>query len=181
MKLTDGEKLILLMLSEIKKELNVENGVDPDFVESAIYGGYTWAFNRQLKGIPFEHEDTPPKVREVIEILDMWSWLVEDFKKLSPEDRERVKIEAKLRTDEIHFPGFDGNHESEQLGIAHFLTENMGMFEKLKGHIANSHYPAMDQYHSMLPAFEQARKAANPLTAQGIINILAAFQPTGDC
>ncbi len=42
MQLSDSEKLILIMLSEIHKHLGIKNGIEPEFVESAIYNEQTW-------------------------------------------------------------------------------------------------------------------------------------------
>jgi len=45
MKLTDGEKLILYMLSEIYEHLGIEGKtkIDSQFVKSAIHDGHAWA------------------------------------------------------------------------------------------------------------------------------------------
>ena len=42
MKLTDPEKLILIMLTEIHEKLKIENGIDSKFVQEAIYSDNTW-------------------------------------------------------------------------------------------------------------------------------------------
>lgn len=42
MKLSNSERLILVMLSDLYKKLGVKGAVDPDFVQSAIYSGNPW-------------------------------------------------------------------------------------------------------------------------------------------
>jgi len=37
MKITDGEKLILLMLSDLYERLGVEGEIEPEFIKSAIF------------------------------------------------------------------------------------------------------------------------------------------------
>ena len=44
MKISDGEKLIILMLSELYEKLGVDGEIEPDFIKSAI-------FSDQLGGI----------------------------------------------------------------------------------------------------------------------------------
>jgi hypothetical protein len=41
-KLSDGDKLILMMLSEIHEHLKIENGDDSKFVQSTILSGNLW-------------------------------------------------------------------------------------------------------------------------------------------
>ena len=52
MKLTNPEKLILIMLSEIYKKLDIQDGIDPKFVESAIYSDNTWGFEWKYSDWP---------------------------------------------------------------------------------------------------------------------------------
>jgi len=39
-KLSDGEKLILLMLSEIYEKTGIEGEIEPEFIQSAIFGDH---------------------------------------------------------------------------------------------------------------------------------------------
>ncbi|WP_050999679.1 hypothetical protein [Bradyrhizobium elkanii] len=68
MKMTDGEKLIVLMLADISKRLQGEPEVDPDFVEQTIYADQLWGFDWHFSGIPFERSEEPnPVVKETLE------------------------------------------------------------------------------------------------------------------
>jgi hypothetical protein len=42
MKLSDGEKLILIMLSDVYEKLEIEGEINPKFVKSAIGSGHPW-------------------------------------------------------------------------------------------------------------------------------------------
>src|ERR1051326_4132312 len=111
MHLTDGEKLILVMLSDIHERLGIENSVDPKFVKAAIHSGNTWALEWQFPGI-FDPSDPPREVvSEVVDILGMWSSIELAYKRLPVEDQERVKAEAKSL--DATFRGFDGNNECD--------------------------------------------------------------------
>src|SRR5438270_13959361 len=42
-KISDGEKLILIMLCQLFKHLKLKGGeIDPEFVEAVIFGGHYW-------------------------------------------------------------------------------------------------------------------------------------------
>ena len=57
MKLSDGEKLIILMLSELYEKLGVEGEIEPDFIKSAIFGNQLWGLKWKYSGIPFEESE----------------------------------------------------------------------------------------------------------------------------
>src|SRR5260370_31721904 len=71
LKLSDGEKLIILMLCELYEHLKVKREIDPTFVASAIRGGHLWSLDWEYPGIFDGHEDNKTTVHEVIDILDM--------------------------------------------------------------------------------------------------------------
>ena len=90
MKVTDGEKLILLMLSELYDSLKVQGEIEPDFIRSAIFSDKMWSIPWKYSGIPFEHEETPELVKEVLNILDMWSFIENE------DEGELAEISSKL-------------------------------------------------------------------------------------
>ena len=48
MKLTNPEKLILVMLSEIYEKLGIQGETDTKFLLNAIYEGHTWALSWKM-------------------------------------------------------------------------------------------------------------------------------------
>lgn len=174
MKITDGEKLILLMLSELYDKLGVEGEVEPDFIRSAIFSNNTWSIPWKYVGIPFEEQDTPEVVKEVLDILDMWSMIERSYEILSNESKEFVEKEASPFGKDPRFPGFDGNNETEYMGTASFLVNDLDRFEEFKGRNFNSHYPSIDSYRRMLSVFKPLLQNLNfqPLSAQNIVDIL---------
>jgi uncharacterized protein YfbU (UPF0304 family) len=84
----------------------------------------------------------------------MWSFLEEAYTKLSAAEKDRIQIEVGKT---IRFWGFDGNNESERLGIARFLIEKMERFTSFKGRDLNSHWPTTATYHRMLSIFAPIR------------------------
>lgn len=174
MKITDGEKLILLMLSELYDKLGVEGEVEPDFIRSAIFSNNTWSIPWKYVGIPFEEQDTPEVVKEVLDILDMWSMIERSYEILSNESKDFVEKEASPFGKNPKFPGFDGNNETEYMGTASFLVNDLDRFEEFKGRNFNSHYPSIDSYRRMLSVFKPLLQNLNfqPLSAQNIVDIL---------
>src|SRR5690554_3422385 len=94
MKIMDGEKLILLMLSELYDSLKVEGEIEPDFIRSAIFSDKMWSIPWKYSGIPFDSEETPQVVKEVLDILDMWSFIEYSYGELSDADKEFLEKEA---------------------------------------------------------------------------------------
>jgi len=172
----ESDKLIVSMLCDISRQLKVKDGLDPDFVADALYGGHYWGLEWQYTGLFRGHEDSRASVREVVDILDMWSFMESAYLRLSKEDRERIKVEADPLGGGIEFPGFDGNNETEHLGIARFMIDKMRRFESFKGRELNSHCPLLPSYRRMFGIFEHIRPTlvGRELTANEIIELLKA-------
>ncbi|MGK9234757.1 YfbU family protein [Inquilinus limosus] len=176
MKITDGEKLILAMLCEIYKHLKVDGDIDPNFVQNAIYGGHYWGLEWKYEGILHGHEDKKEHVKEVVDILDMWSFLESSYSALSAEDKKRVETEAAPFGVDVKFLGFDGNNEHEHMAIAHFLINDLDRFSSFERRGLNSHMRTLDMYRRMYSIFEPIRSSLHSrnLNANEIIEILKA-------
>lgn len=174
MKITDGEKLILLMLSELYDKLEVDGEVEPDFIRSAIFSENTWGIPWKYPGIPFEKQETPEIVKEVLDILDMWSMIERSYDNLSDNEKAFVEKEAAPFGKDPMFRGFDGNNESEYMGAVSFLVNDLDRFEEFKGRDFNSHCPSVDTYNRMLGVFKPIFENLNfqPLSTQNLVDII---------
>lgn len=174
MKISDGEKLILIMLSELYDTIGVEGEIDPEFIRSSIYTENTWGIPWKYPGIPFETQETPEIVSEVLDILEMWNDIEYSFDKLSDEQKELIEKEAKPFGKDPKFKGFDGNNESEYMGVASFLINSLDRFEEFKGRYLNSHAPKLSAYHRMLSVYKtfQGEYCFNPLTPEQLVTLL---------
>jgi uncharacterized protein YfbU (UPF0304 family) len=172
-----GERLILAMLCDLVKGLKVKTELDTDLIMQALLGGHYWGFQMAMGGLLHSHVDSPDVVKEVINILDMFSFIESAYAKLSTKDKERVKKEAQPFGDNPRFQGFDGNNESEHLSVAGFLVEDLKRFPQFagRGHL-NSHGHKLDTYRRMLAKFEPLREklAYGPMSADQIIDVLNA-------
>lgn len=174
--LSDGEKLIAMMLAELIKKTGVEVETNVDLVEKVIVGGHYWALGWEMPGIFHGHADKQSRVRFVVDVLDMWSFIEEGFEKLGKADRKRLATEAAPFGEHVQFPGFDGNNESEHLSIARFLIDDLQRFSRFRdGHRdLNSHFPALEGYGRMLQVFEPIRKTliGRGLSVDELVSIL---------
>jgi len=154
---SNSEKLIMYMLSEMMKVLGQDFEIDPGFLQNVIVGGHYWALGWQMEGVFHNHVDAPTSVRQVVDILDMWSFIDEALEELSDEQIRELRDDRKLT--QSAFLGFDGNNETEHMGIARFMIDHMGRFERFKNHNMglNSHVPTLSRYLSMCRKFEPIR------------------------
>jgi len=90
MKLSEGERLILFMLSEIYEHLGIQTGIDPKFVQSAICDGHAWGLKRKYPGLFNVDEADQSVISEVSNILEMWSFLESSYDQLSVADKARL-------------------------------------------------------------------------------------------
>ena len=158
MKFSDGEKLIILMLCEIDEILGIRGEIDPKFVESAISSDNTWGIRWKYSGIPFAPAENPAVVKEVVDFLDMWSFIEEAYEALDGEERKKVEAEAEPFGVNPQFPGFDGNHESDYLNVARFLTVDLNRFQRFSDRAdLNSHSPSVPVYRRMFAVFNPMR------------------------
>lgn len=158
--LSDGEKLIAVMLSDLIKKLGVEVETNVDLVQKVIYGGHYWALGWEMSGIFHGHADKQSRVGFVVDVLDMWEFIEEAYEALSDDDMARLAKEAGSFGTHVTFSGFDGNNEAEYLGIARFLVEDLERFSRFReGHRdLNSHHPTLESWGRMVRAFEPIRE-----------------------
>jgi uncharacterized protein len=175
MELTDGEKLIVLMLTELYDKLGVDGEIDPEFIRSAIFDDATWSIPWKYSGIPFKEQETPSVVKEVIDILDMWSVIELSFERLPKESKTELSKQLNDHLIPPVFRGFDGNNESEHLGTAYFIINQLDRFEEFKKRDLNSHFPFIPRYRQMLSIFKELSRDEDRylLSSEGIKKLLS--------
>jgi len=141
MNLSDGEKLILAMLCDVHKALNVKGAVDVEHVRTLI-----------ADGRPKDDLDSA-LTHEVGEILEMWSALERGYKRLSAEEKDQVEAEAGPLGRGVRFSGFDDYTEHEYRDAARHLIEHLNSFDRFQGRKLSAHMPTLDGYRRMLRLF----------------------------
>lgn len=160
MNLSEGERLILVMLCDIHKALNLKGSIDPDTLRPLILKGEYNGAARSLSGENSPHRDRTPVASEVSEILDMWSAIERGYKHLSVEEKRVVEAEAGPLGRGVRFSGFDAESEIEYRDAAHHLIEVTGLFERFQGRNLDAHMPALAGYRRMLRLYGPMRPAA---------------------
>jgi uncharacterized protein len=171
---SDGEKLTITMLCQLFKALKLKSEIEPEFVEAAIHGGHYWGLEWEYPGVFNGHEDARALVTEVVDVLDMWYFLERGYAKLTKKEKDRI-VAAPFGKN-VHFPGFDGNNESEHVGVARFLINQLDRFPEFKGRGLDAHRPTIDAYRRMFSVFEPIRRTltGGDLNATQITEILNA-------
>jgi len=137
-------------------------------VQSAIFSGNTWGLSWRYSGlISDQRDDDPPVVKEVVDILDMWSCIEESYKRLSEPEKKNVEAEAQATGQDVKYEGFDGNNESEHMSVARFLINDLERFQSFKSRAdLNSHFPILEVYRRMSARFLLMR----PSLSTGVLN-----------
>lgn len=176
MKLSDGEKLIILMLSDLHEKLDINGEIEPYFLKSAIFNDHLWGIRWKYSGIPFEDSEDPTIVKEVADILDMWSFIERGYSKLNEKDKETLSNNVEFFGKNPKFEGFDGNNESEYMSTAMFLVNDLDRFTEFKGRSFNCHHHSIGMHKRMLEKFMPIRKQLShePLTVDQLTEILRA-------
>jgi len=148
MELTDGERLILVMLADLQEALKVRGEVDPGFIKRAVINKDGWAIAMEYSGL-FMSGDLPPEVEETIDILAMFSHVESAIDNLDDPDRSRLQAHRNAK-----FAGFDGNNDSHY-GHAHTLIRDMGRFSEFDGRALNSHSRgSLPRYQDMYQRYQ---------------------------
>ena len=175
MTFTSAEKLQIAMLRDLGKPPK-ERELDFDFIGDAVNSNDIWAVDWKYSGLQLK-VPTPPEVRLVCDILDMWDRLEQDFAKLSPVERARVQTQS-YSSGPPHFEGFDGNNETDLMHIAGLLVNELGRWSRFKGRGLNSHMPSIETYNRLLAVWRpildrKVKQLGNyQFTADEIIAIL---------
>ena len=173
--MSDGEKLLAFMLSDIYQHLKIEDGeVNPEFIKRVIGGGHYWAPKWEMEGIFHDSADDPNDVQFVVDVLDMWCFIEEACEKFS--ESQKAEVTRDSEPFDPKFFGFDGNNEGQLYGIADFLIKDMGRFQRFKKRGLNSHMPTRVRYARMLGVFlpMRVKLARGGLSPADVVAILIA-------
>lgn len=172
MKLSQGEKLILLALAS---QQDGKEELDLGFIRKAILSGQTWALTWDMSGVPTE--DTSSEIAdETASILSMWSYIEQCAEQMGHETKaDLVKAAYPFK---VQFGGFDGNNDPHH-SVAHFLINEMGRFAEFKDRALNSHSSSnLPHYRRMLPLYQEVLRengfGGHPLSAEQIVTVIKA-------
>jgi uncharacterized protein len=169
------DKLILWMLASLLKQQKDEEGKErAELVKDAIHGGHFWALKWELPSVFHDHVDSKNALSLVVDTLEMWRCIEQAYASFSAVEKKRIETEVGPRAKNPNFMGFDGNNESEYMGIAQFMVEKLGRFESFKGRDFNSHMPMVGLYNRMVALFKPMRSSliGRELSVEEVIELL---------
>ncbi len=169
MKITDGERLLAVMLADLIKALGVSSQIDPDFVVKALTNGQAWALKSKHDALFDSDEDDEGEVQETARILTMCRAVEDSIAALAS-----MELELISENDRLVFVGFDGNSEPHY-GIAKTMIEDLGHWQEFKDRPLNSHSPMLDKYRRQYEAYcNVGRSPRDKLTVFEISQIIIA-------
>jgi uncharacterized protein YfbU (UPF0304 family) len=162
MNLTKGEKLLLIMLCDLYKQLSIKSDIDPNIVKNAIIKDQSWGIELHYPELfAPEKGPMPPIVKEVRDVLEMWAFIKESYANLSKDEQKEVKNavgdELPILGNAVQFPGFDLDNEPEHYEAAKFFIEQLGLYPMLKGDYLHACGPVLDSHRRMLGVFVPLR------------------------
>jgi uncharacterized protein len=169
MKLSDGERLLVVMLAEVMEAMSLNRELDPSLIKMLAINHDDWAIAHKYQGI-FDSE-APPEgvVRETHEILWMWQVLEDSIANLEGADAEEAAGWHYHK-----FIGFDGNHD-RHFGVTHTLVKDLDLYSDFKDRGFNSHSQAtLPRYREILAKFDTAMQGnhGEPLKMSQLREIL---------
>ncbi len=173
--LTPAEKLTLALLCDLGRPA-AKRELDYEFIAGAVRDNDLWALDWRYPGLELG-VDTPTTVRQVCNILDMWSNIERSFKTLGSADQKRVTGSEDV-IGAPYFYGFSGNDETEFLHVGRRLVEDLGRWGEFVDRDMNSHFPSVEMHLRLLekyiPLWERKIKSsgAHYLSADEIIDIV---------
>ena len=155
MEMTDVERLIFLMLSEINEKIGIESNILPDFITTT---------NLRDKQFPFIESSRNEKnllsiTKEVISILDMWIDIQRSHNSLTNEKREVLEINVPYIGNKPVFSGFNITYEKDYMELTQYLVGEIERFRKLWVSDFVSKTSTLNGYKRMLDVYMPIRKA----------------------
>ena len=166
-KLTDTERLLLANQYEILSLLTIDDEyVREDYARKAqtLRDGYERIYRQYFDGL--SENLLQDKADHVLTILGIYSDMYASYRELPDK--------SGIEEDRLHFPGFDGNNESDLLGFAEALRKHDRFVETIGPSAKNSHIPTTEKYKKMIRKFEELGKPRYPYTREQIAAILDA-------
>lgn len=149
MKMSDGERLIAVMLAEIMEALKLNNEIDPSLVKSLVINNEGWALRRKYYGLFDSEPRSDDVVKETADILWMFQIIESSIERLTGAEADEAKG--------WHYKqwrGFDGNHDPH-FSVAGTMIRDLGEFKGLRnaGDINSHSQSSLPHYREMYEKF----------------------------
>lgn len=169
MQLSDGERLIVVMLAEVMEAMGLNRELDPALIKTLAINHDDWAIAHKYQGIFSSEAPDDAVVKETHDILWMWQVLEDSIAKLQGADAEEAATWHYNK-----FTGFDGNHDPH-FGVTHTLVKDLGLYSDFSDRGFNSHSQAtLPRYREILAKFDASMQSnhGEPLSVDKLREIL---------
>lgn len=146
--LTDKERLFLANQHEILGYLNKDNSEYHFKLAEQLKNGHKWLYKQSFNYL--DENLSEENAQLVLNILQIYEMLQDAYDSIV----DRTKISA----DEIKFPGFDGNNESEFMGFVDALKKDSRYVDIIENGYRNSHSQKIHKYSAMISKWEEFGK-----------------------
>jgi uncharacterized protein YfbU (UPF0304 family) len=151
--LTVTERRQLANQHEILEKLDPNNADYHSKCQTILEKGYTLLYGEVFQSVGEEVSEDDCKF--VYDVLDMYRDLIRSHEALT----DKAGVDA----DDVRFPGFDGNNETELFGFIRFLKEQGLWEETLASSGLNSHSETITRYQKMLKNHKAIRDKYDPM------------------
>ena len=153
-KMTEAERLLTFLLTEIAKSPNRRelSDDDLDLISKAVREGHTWSLRGKFSGVFGASSANARKVEQVARNFAMFSFIERAVANFTPAEQKQFEAKVESHDSDPRYRGYDGNNE-EEYGIAYFMVEDLGHFAEFKGRSHNSHSGVAATYAKMEQAF----------------------------
>jgi len=181
MQLSEGERLILVMLCDIHKALKVQGVIDPDALTASVLNGDGGGLGAAVGGIAGLCTSAESVAGEVDEILAMWAAIERAYKRLTVDEKREVEARAGPLGRGVRFSGFDAESENRHREAAQTLIGQAEKFERFQGRNLDAHMPCLAGYRRMLRVYVPMRgPGADPRLGVDQIIVLANAEKYAD-
>lgn len=150
MEMSDGERLIVVMLADVMKALKLNDEIDPDLVQILTINNEGWAIKRKYSFLFSSEAASDDIVSETTNILWMWGIIEHGIRQLKGAEADEAS-----GWHWTSFTGFDANHD-DHYNVAYTLIEKLGEFQDFAGRDLNSHSQAsLPRYQDMYAKFDR--------------------------
>jgi hypothetical protein len=168
--ISDGERLIAVMLADIMKHLNINNEVDPAFILRALTDNDEWMIALKHPSL-CGNESGPSEavIQETHDIFGMFQSIRYATDQLPPAEQAPIR-----ELPHFSFTGFDGNNDKHH-HVASVMINELNLYPEYLGTQLNSHSQAsLHRYRQMLEVYNEATENSvnfAPLTVDHLKNI----------
>lgn len=159
MDFSDEQKLIIALLTEVHSALEIEDGLDSDFIQRQVTDNRSWALHWRYGHLFSDRYENPPNVKFVCKVLDLWERIENSYSEYSVESRAELERLAPVFGQRVMFSGFDGNGgDRDGYGIAQTLVGDLGRWNRFRDRDLNAHCEMSPVYERMLSALASLNK-----------------------